>query len=459
MKTLAIGLSLATLLGSSARAQQPGYDYNNYSNEPVDPYAYPLPSPAPYATEVINPDDTWDEDGYDVDYDVYYDTVAAENYDDGYDPNAYTQFQSALSPYGDWVSDPTYGEVWVPSVDVVGANFVPYDSCGHWVLTEYGWTWVSDCWDWGWAPFHYGRWIDLVGWGWCWVPGTVWGPGWVSWRSGGGYVGWAPLPPRGVTVGPPRGVRSPWRFELAHELGVRSPHVLPARVVPAVFAHTSVITNLRTANNARYNAGPSPSGLHLPVRPIPLHQAAPRALPHPSVIARPSMPLQQRPWVKNAPRPSIPLRPAGPGPRSVTIGQSIGRAPTPIVRRPFGPPVMPPRPLPQSRPLNGTLTVVRPQYQQPAGQVPVYRAPAYQAPNYHSYQAPAYRAPTYQAPSYHAAPTYHAPAAPMYHAPAPTYHAPSAPSYHAPAPTYHAPAPTYHAPSAPHFSGGGSRHR
>jgi hypothetical protein len=28
------------------------------------------------------------------------------------------------------------------------------------------------------------------------VPGRDWGPAWVSWRTGGDYVGWAPLPPR-----------------------------------------------------------------------------------------------------------------------------------------------------------------------------------------------------------------------------------------------------------------------
>ena len=31
--------------------------------------------------------------------------------------------------------------------------------------------------------------------GWLWVPGTDWGPAWVSWQHGDGYVGWAPLPP------------------------------------------------------------------------------------------------------------------------------------------------------------------------------------------------------------------------------------------------------------------------
>jgi hypothetical protein len=31
--------------------------------------------------------------------------------------------------------------------------------------------------------------------GWVWVPGDEWAPAWVSWRKGGDYVGWAPLPP------------------------------------------------------------------------------------------------------------------------------------------------------------------------------------------------------------------------------------------------------------------------
>jgi len=59
---------------------------------------------------------------------------------------------------------------------------------------------------WGWASFHYGRW----GWerdlGWFWVPGTVWGPCWVTWRSSDIYMGWAPLPP-GVRFVPGVGIR------------------------------------------------------------------------------------------------------------------------------------------------------------------------------------------------------------------------------------------------------------
>src|SRR5579859_497941 len=294
MKMLAIAACIASLAGT-ARAQGYAPPYQTPpADQTLDPYVYDAATtmPAP-----INPDDTYDEDGYDVDADVYYDTVAAENYDDGYDPNAYQQFQSSLDPYGQWVNDPTYGEVWSPSQSIVGADFSPYASGGHWVLTEYGWTWVSD-WDWGWAPFHYGRWTNCAGFGWCWVPGSIWGPGWVSWRYGGGYAGWAPLPPRGVTVGPPRGVRSPWRFLLAHQLGQRGANYLPNHVVPAIFAKTAVVTSLRTANGARFNAGPSTGTLRTPVTPIPLHQAAPAALPHPSVVAHAGVPVQQRPWFR-----------------------------------------------------------------------------------------------------------------------------------------------------------------
>ena len=98
----------------------------------------------------------------DVPPDLGPDDEIAQSYDDGYDPQAYTQFQDALAPYGTWENDDSYGEVWTPAAGVVGANFVPYGTGGHWVRSEYGWTWASD-WNWGWAPFHYGRWAMRAG--------------------------------------------------------------------------------------------------------------------------------------------------------------------------------------------------------------------------------------------------------------------------------------------------------
>ena len=56
------------------------------------------------------------------------------------------------------------------------------------------WLWVSNE-SWGDVPYHYGRWVFDPREGWLWVPGYVWGPSWVVWRSGGGNIGWFPMPP------------------------------------------------------------------------------------------------------------------------------------------------------------------------------------------------------------------------------------------------------------------------
>ena len=106
-------------------------------------------------------------------------------------------FYDELSPYGTWIQDPQYGYVWRPDVDQ--DDFRPYYSNGHWVMTEYGNTWVSD-YDWGWAPFHYGRWVTDRYNQWLWIPDTTWGPAWVNWRIGGGNYGWAPLGPS-ISIG------------------------------------------------------------------------------------------------------------------------------------------------------------------------------------------------------------------------------------------------------------------
>ena len=71
-----------------------------------------------------------------------------------------------LDGHGDWRIDATYGNVWVPRVDV---NWAPY-RYGNWTWVDpWGWTWVDDA-PWGYAPSHYGRWTQL-GRTWAWVPG------------------------------------------------------------------------------------------------------------------------------------------------------------------------------------------------------------------------------------------------------------------------------------------------
>ncbi|MGD9867358.1 MAG: DUF6600 domain-containing protein, partial [Hyphomicrobiales bacterium] len=110
-------------------------------------------------------------------------------------------FFDRLSPHGSWVNHSRYGYVFVPAVN---AGWRPYTR-GHWVYTdEYGWYWVSEE-PFAWATYHYGRWFYDPVYGWAWVPGNVWAPAWVSWRSGGGYVGWAPIGPHdaGYVYGTP----------------------------------------------------------------------------------------------------------------------------------------------------------------------------------------------------------------------------------------------------------------
>ena len=98
-------------------------------------------------------------------------------------------FHQELTPYGRWVHTRAYGEVWYPTV--VGAGWAPYVD-GEWVYTDCGWTWVSyDPFE---DPFHYGTWVWVDPYGWCWEPGYVWGPAWVTWAWTDGYIGWAPLP-------------------------------------------------------------------------------------------------------------------------------------------------------------------------------------------------------------------------------------------------------------------------
>ncbi len=68
-----------------------------------------------------------------------------------------------LAGYGSWRSTPDRGEVWFPAV---AADWEPY-RMGRWAFIQpWGWTWIDDA-PWGFAPFHYGRWLQVGGrWGW-----------------------------------------------------------------------------------------------------------------------------------------------------------------------------------------------------------------------------------------------------------------------------------------------------
>ncbi len=118
-----------------------------------------------------------------------------------------------LDRHGRWDRHPEYGALWFPLV--VAADWAPYRH-GRWLWTvRWGWTWV-DAAPWGFAPFHYGRWVHYGG-RWAWAPGSyvrrpVFAPALVAWvggpqfglslHIGGGadpgypHVGWVPLAPR-----------------------------------------------------------------------------------------------------------------------------------------------------------------------------------------------------------------------------------------------------------------------
>lgn len=100
------------------------------------------------------------------------------------------EFDVYLNGYGSWVYLPAFGRVWIPYVEI---GWRPYFN-GHWVWTSYGWTWIAYE-PWGYVPHHFGRWVWDSAYGWMWMPGYEWGPAWVTWRMGGTYVSWAPLPP------------------------------------------------------------------------------------------------------------------------------------------------------------------------------------------------------------------------------------------------------------------------
>ncbi len=169
-------------------------------------------------------------------------------------------FYSSLAPYGEWVNTPDYGMGWRPYG--VPADWMPY-TFGHWVWTDYGWTWVSG-YPWGWAPFHYGRWTLDARYGWVWTPGYVWAPAWVQWRWGGGYCGWAPLPPGfhfrvDVVVGPDDynfgvGMRS-WVFVRAGEIGDARYRFVDRDAIPRVMDGTRNVTRFRFTASGVYQTG------------------------------------------------------------------------------------------------------------------------------------------------------------------------------------------------------------
>jgi hypothetical protein len=101
-------------------------------------------------------------------------------------------FEAQLAPHGRWLEVADFGRVWQPTVALSDKDWRPYFNNGNWTYTDAGWYWNSS-YDWGWAPFHYGRWDYIDNYNWVWTPGDTWAPAWVSWRQSDSHYGWAPL--------------------------------------------------------------------------------------------------------------------------------------------------------------------------------------------------------------------------------------------------------------------------
>jgi hypothetical protein len=150
-----------------------------------------------------------------------------------------------LDRHGRWEQSADYGPLWIPRA--VAPGWAPY-AAGHWAFVQpWGWTWIDDA-PWGFAPFHYGRWVYLRN-SWAWAPGKfvarpVYAPALVAWIGGprvsvgisvgggshfGASVGWFPLAPR--------------------EVYVPSYRVSPRYVEQVNITHVTNITNITTIVN------------------------------------------------------------------------------------------------------------------------------------------------------------------------------------------------------------------
>jgi hypothetical protein len=173
-----------------------------------------------------------------------------------------------LDAFGTWRWDRSYGMVWQPTR--VADNWAPY-RFGQWIWKEpWGWTWI-DATPWGFAPFHYGRWIQL-GERWHWLPGPrqlppVYAPALVKWAedpTDRRIIGWMPLGPRERYV--PAYRASP---ELAQRLNVfanvhRSDR--PAPELPEIAANSNPPASITWADRSIFHA-------RSPLRPARLPQS------------------------------------------------------------------------------------------------------------------------------------------------------------------------------------------
>jgi len=162
---------------------------------------------------------------------------------------------SDLDRYGEWALIPGYGYGWSPYAP---AGWTPF-SLGMWgYYPGFDWTWISSE-PWGWLPYHCGMWSFFDPWGWFWMPGDCshWQPALVTWYSGPGCIGWAPLGAHAypAPVRPVHGHRGPHQpvperpgsLYAGHaQMGLKSVTTVPVKVV-----QNGQMITAQNANHAR----------------------------------------------------------------------------------------------------------------------------------------------------------------------------------------------------------------
>ncbi len=279
-----------------------------------------------------------------------------------------------LGGYGQWTSLPDVGPVWIPSA--VPADWAPY-RYGHWAYVQpWGWTWIDDA-PWGFAPFHYGRWVDLGG-RWAWSPGErvarpVYAPALVVFLGDPGAVvvgvgrprpavGWVPLAPhepfhpyyrasevymRRIDVGHDGGRREadhrpPGDWANRHAVTmvpVGVPAGPPAGAPPH---HERQGSPDEIHRGGRPGAGPAPAAL-----PTPVPQPQARPVPQPAAPAPQAQPVLQAP--PHMPQPTAPQPMAQPHPQPQPVPQALPQ-PAPQVHPQSMPQTAAPHPMPQASP-------------------------------------------------------------------------------------------------------------
>ncbi len=294
---------------------------------------------------------------------------------------------SDLETQGSWADTSNYGHVWYPPVQ---RDWVPYRD-GHWgYVAPWGWTWIDNS-SWGFAPFHYGRWVDVDDrWGWTpiaageteavaepgYYAGPVYSPALVSFvgigaaaavgfaaglaLSGGfgGNVGWVPLGYREPYF-PPYYVSRPYLAGI-NRFYVPRPTLTNitnnyTRIYNNNSVHNTVINNYygnkagAAAFANRRGATFAPASAMVRSEPIAPHvvrvsaqqlaQARPLAAPPVRPTAQTigvSRPVLQRvnPVAAQAAAKQPPARPAAPGPAVRPMPQAAPGRPATAVARP-----------------------------------------------------------------------------------------------------------------------------